>query len=244
MSATRWHRGEGGRPFIYGHRGTRRGAPENTLRAMEYALAQGADGVELDVRLCGSGEVVVLHDADLERVAGVPVAVSAATLSELRVLDVGDGERVPLLDEAMALVLGGGRLLNVELKPDVPSPQALIERVALAVCARSPAERDAIVISSFSARMCSALATALPGVAIAFLFEHAPDGLPAGIAAVHPHHALADPEAIARCHEQGFAVNVWTVNDPVRARALAAAGADGLVTDDVAVVLGALTARA
>jgi glycerophosphoryl diester phosphodiesterase len=241
MSASRWRRGEGGRPFIYGHRGTRRGAPENTLRAMELALAQGADGIELDVRLCSTGEVIVLHDADLERVSGVPVAATAATLTELRVLDVGDGERVPLLDEAMALVLGRGRTLNVELKPDVPNPQVLVERVALAVRARSAADRDAIVVSSFSARMCSALATALPGVAIAFLFEHAPDGLPAGIAAVHPHQALADAQAIARCHEQGLAVNVWTVNDPARVRALAASGADGIITDDVPVVLGALS---
>jgi glycerophosphoryl diester phosphodiesterase len=93
MNATRWRRGQRARPFIYGHRGTRRGAPENTLRAMELALSQGADGIELDVRLCGSGEVIVLHDADLERVSGVPVAASAATLSELRVLDVGEGER-------------------------------------------------------------------------------------------------------------------------------------------------------
>jgi glycerophosphoryl diester phosphodiesterase len=241
MSATRWRRGQRARPFIYGHRGTRRGAPENTLRAMELALAQGADGIELDVRLCSSGEVIVLHDADLERVSGVPVAATAATLTELRVLDVGDGERVPLLEEAMALVLGRGRVLNVELKPDVPNPQVLVERVALAVRARSEAERDAILVSSFSARMCSALATALPGVAIAFLFEHAPDRLPAGIAAVHPHQALADAQAIARCHEQGLAVNVWTVNDPAHTRALAASGADGIITDDVPVVLGALS---
>jgi glycerophosphoryl diester phosphodiesterase len=211
---------------------------------MEHALAQGADGIELDVRLCGSGEVIVLHDADLERVAGVPVAASAATLNELRVLDVGQGERVPLLDEAMALVLERKRLLNIELKPDVPSPQALIEAVVLAVRARSAAERDAIMISSFSARMSGALATALPGVAVAFLFEHAPERLPAGIAAVHPHHALADDEAIARCHEQRLAVNVWTVNDPGRARALATAGADGIITDDVPAVLGALSAHA
>lgn len=240
MSASRWRRGERSRPFIYGHRGTRRGAPENTLRAMELALGQGADGIELDVRLCSSGEVIVLHDADLERVSGLPVAATAAALAELRVLDVGEGEHVPLLEEAMALVLGHGKLLNVELKPDVPNPQALVERVAAIVNARSASEREAILISSFSARMCSALTAALPGVAVAFLFEHAPDQLPGGISAVHPHHGLADAEAIARCHEQGLAVNVWTVNDVARARALAAAGADGIVTDDVPLVLGAL----
>jgi glycerophosphoryl diester phosphodiesterase len=240
MSASRWRRSERERPFVYGHRGTRRGAPENTLRAMQRALDQGADGIELDVRLCGSGEVIVLHDADLQRVAGVPVAVTAATLNELRALDIGEGERVPLLDDALDLVLGKGRRLNVELKPDVPSPQALIEGVALRIRVRTAAEQQAIVISSFSARMCATLAAALPEVAVAFLFARAPDGLPDGIAAVHPHQALADAEAIARCHAEGLAVNVWTVNEPDRAVALAAAGADGIITDDVPLVLGAL----
>jgi glycerophosphoryl diester phosphodiesterase len=240
VSAHGFVREKGARPLVYGHRGTRLGAPENTLRAMQRAVDQGADGIELDVRLCGSGEVIVLHDADLKRVAGVPIAVTAATLADLRGIDVGEGERVPLLDDAMALVLAAGRLLNIELKPDVPNPQALVERVAARVLARPAAEHEAIVVSSFSARMCRALAAALPRVAIGFLFDHAPDELPAGIAAVHPHQALADAEAISRCRAQGLAVNVWTVNDPERARALASAGADGLITDDVPLVLGAL----
>src|SRR5262249_27028360 len=63
-----WLRPRGARPLVLGHRGARHAAPENTLRAFELALAEGADGIELDVRLDGDGRVIVLHDRTLERV--------------------------------------------------------------------------------------------------------------------------------------------------------------------------------
>ena len=109
---------------MYGHRGTRRGAPENTLaRDAAARSTQGADGIELDVRLCGSGEVVVMHDPDLHARGGrAAVAAQTRRCRSCARHDLGGGERVPTLDAAMDLVLGAGRLLNVELKPDVPEP--------------------------------------------------------------------------------------------------------------------------
>lgn len=240
MSATAFARGQRARPLVYGHRGTRRGAPENTLRAMQRALAQGADAIELDVRSCGSGEVVVVHDPDLRRVAGAGAVVATTPLSELQRHDLGEGERVPVLDEAMDLVLGAGALLNIELKPDVPDPQALVAAVASRALARSAAERARVIFSSFGARLCVALQAAVPGAAVAFLFERAGAVLPPGIAALHPRHALATREALAGWQAAGLIVNAWTVNDPDLARALSAAGVDGIITDDVTLVLGAL----
>src|SRR6266511_1473205 len=90
------------RPLVLGHRGASAEAPENTLAAFRLAVAQGADGVELDVWRCGSGEVVVSHDEDLLRVGGTPLRIPDATLRDLRAVDVGAwkgsrfrGERVP-----------------------------------------------------------------------------------------------------------------------------------------------------
>src|SRR5512140_687268 len=110
-----------GRPLVLGHRGASADAPENTLAAFRLALAQGADGVELDVWRCASGEVVVVHDEDLRRVAGLPVRVPDAPLAELRAADVGAwkgeafrGERVPLLEEVLAALPAA--VVNVELK--------------------------------------------------------------------------------------------------------------------------------
>jgi glycerophosphoryl diester phosphodiesterase len=242
MSASAFARQQRVRPLVYGHRGTRRGAPENTLLAMRRALEQGADGVELDVRLCKSGEVIVLHDPDLQRVAGAAVVAAEATLGELLQHDLGQGQRVPLLDQALELVLGAGRVLNVELKDDVPEPEALAAAVAERLLAQRPKARQRVLCSSFSAELCQALRAALTSASVALLFARERKRPPMGSLAVHPQHALADAESIAQWHSQGLLVNAWTVNDAESARALAQAGIDGIITDDVPLVLGALSA--
>ena len=187
------------RPLVWGHRGTR--GPdkptENTLTAMRLALTQGAGGIELDVRLCKSGEVIVLHDVDLKRLAKVDVLAQDATLAELQVHDLGRGERVPTLLDAMSLVLGSASeaRLNIELKPDVPSRRALVEAVAQCIEAQPAKARMRILVSSFSPAICSAMRKRLPELDVAFLYERATDApnRPDGIAIVHPHHALLDP---------------------------------------------------
>jgi glycerophosphoryl diester phosphodiesterase len=235
---------------IWGHRGLRclddsaGGPPENTLAAMRLALQQGADGIELDVRLCKSGEVVVLHDVDLKRMAGVALRAQDATLAELQAHDLGGGERVPTLVDAIELVIGGGYHLNIEIKADVPDEGALVDAVGRCVRARSEPERTLVVISSFSPSICRAAQRELPDVAIAFLYEHASDAAkrPAGMEVVHPHHALLDADVIAELHGRGLSVNTWTVNDPARAVELARAGVDGIITDDVTAIRAALSA--
>ena len=108
---------------ILGHRGASRDAPENTLAAFELALAQGADGVELDARLCGSGEVVVFHDQRLERLTGATGKVADTPWSALKALEVRAGPpgsapgRIPLLAEVLA-GLPRTALINVELKSE------------------------------------------------------------------------------------------------------------------------------
>jgi glycerophosphoryl diester phosphodiesterase len=202
---------------------------------MQLALDQGADGIELDVRACKSGEVIVLHDQDLVRVAGVALRALEATAAELRAHDV------PELNAAIDLVFGhdSRTRLNVEIKPDVPDACALTQAVARCIAARKASAQARILVSSFSAEVCEAMHTLLPDIEIAFLFERAVEALPQGIRAVHPHHALLDGPTIAAFQSRGFSVNTWTVNDAERARALANAGIDAIITDDVPLVLGA-----
>jgi glycerophosphoryl diester phosphodiesterase len=233
-------RGARALPFVYGHRGTRRGAPENTLRAMRMALEQGADGIELDVRLCASGEVVVLHDADLKRVAGARVLAAQASLSELQRHDLGGGERVPTLSEALELVLGAGKLLNIELKADGTDGLALVTAVARLLQAGTAVERSRVVLSSFSADICAELCDALPEVAVGALFEHVPTTLPSGVSAVHPRHFLVAPNTVARWRKESLVINAWTVNAGARAAELTRTGVDGIITDDVPAVLRSL----
>lgn len=129
-------------PWILGHRGAPREAPENTLAALELALAIGADGVEYDVRACASGELCVLHDETLERTTGEAAALAALTLPELDRVDAGSwfgaefaGERLPLVDEALTLRRpqdGGRPLQMIELKEAglVPRLAELLEASA------------------------------------------------------------------------------------------------------------------
>jgi glycerophosphoryl diester phosphodiesterase len=210
---------------------------------MRLALAQGADGVELDVRLCASGEVIVLHDPDLKRVAGADRLADETDLTELRRHDLGGGERVALLDEAMDLVLGAGALLNIEVKADVPDEGALCFAVAERVAARPESERSRVLFSSFSPRSCELLHGALPAITVAFLFGRQRREPPPGCAAVHPSEGLVDARAVADWHAAGLIVNTWTVNEGRRAVELGRAGIDGIVTDDVPAVLAALAPR-
>jgi glycerophosphoryl diester phosphodiesterase len=107
---------------VTAHRGHARAAPENTLSAMHKAIESGADYAEMDVQQTADGVVVLLHDRDLRRVAGVSRRLDELSYDEVRQLDVGSwfdpafaGERVPTLADVIGLCRGKIRL-NIELK--------------------------------------------------------------------------------------------------------------------------------
>ncbi|HOS41511.1 MAG TPA: glycerophosphodiester phosphodiesterase family protein, partial [Spirochaetota bacterium] len=101
--------------LVIGHRGACGYEPENTLRSFEKAIALGAHMVELDVHRCRTGELVVIHDNRLERTTNGSGYVAEKTLDELRALDAGGGERIPLLREVVERV-GVRAAINIELK--------------------------------------------------------------------------------------------------------------------------------
>ena len=231
-----------GRPLVLGHRGASADAPENTLAAFKLAIEQGADGVELDVRRCATGEVVVFHDEDAARIAGVPLRVADAPLAELRALDVGThrdprfrGERIPLLEEVLAALPGA--FVNVELKsrgrPDV-GLAAAVARVLRVAGAGGRA-----IVSSFDYRLVVAFRVAAPEIPVGLLVEaERPRPLLTalatrlvGPAAIHPDRRLVTPARARSWSARGLALFVWTVDDPEEARRLAALGAAAIITN-------------
>ena len=241
-----------GRPLVLGHRGASADAPENTLAAFRLAVEQGADGVELDVWRCRSGEVVVAHDEDLLRVAGSPLRIPDAGLRDLRAVDVGawkgrrwSGERIPLLAEVLEALPGA--VVNVELKSR--GRDLGLARAAAEVVWRARAGAR-VIVSSFDWRLVAAFRLASPDVATGLLFDATRAWnlrVWAGIrslrpAAVHPDLALATDERVRAWTARGLAVNVWTVDDPGEAARLARAGAAALISNAPATIRRALPA--
>lgn len=216
------------------------------MLAFERAIAAGADGVELDVRLDAGGHVVVFHDAELARLTGRAGRIEALPAAERAALRVG-GEPVPLLAEVLALDTD----VNVELKADrLGRAGALVAAAARVIKASGRAER--VLVSSFDPVALIQLHRHLPDVATAYLF-HDQQGLAPrkgwvgrwiGACAVHPQHTLVDAASVARWHRAGMPVNVWTVDDPAELRRLAGLGVDGVFANDPAAALAVLAAAA
>lgn len=231
---------------MLGHRGARHAAPENTFAAFELAREEGADGIELDVRLDGSGRVIVLHDPTLERVTDGAETRAAEDIpgSELEQLNVGKGERVPLLADVLAWAKDHHLRVNIELKSDVRRRGALLKRVA-AVVMNGP--KPLILFSSFHPYFVWWLGKNVPNIPRAWLvhakqriLKHSPAAHALGANGVNPEHVLASAERVARLKRTGCLVNVWTVNDPARARELAKNGVDCLISDTPGEILRGL----
>ncbi|MFK7989820.1 MAG: glycerophosphodiester phosphodiesterase [Sandaracinaceae bacterium] len=226
--------------LLLAHRGSHRDHIENTMPAFEAALAEGADGVELDVRVCRSGEVVVVHDPTLERVAGRPLEIARVPWSLLRNVEVGPG-RLSCLDDVLDRVIGAGKLVNVEVKGDVPDPRRTARLVGALLMRRTASERESVLLSAFHPNVLGALATSAPNVRRGFLFDLEHTGRwraemirrllrPHGL---HPHFSLCTPSAVSRWRGEGRYVAPWTLNDPEEAVTVCQRGVDFIITDDV-----------
>jgi glycerophosphoryl diester phosphodiesterase len=234
----------GARPLVLAHRGACRLETENTLGAFRRAMSEGADGVELDVQCCASGEVVVFHDDDLARLAGRSQRIADLGLAALREVRLTGGGEIPTLDEALQ-ACGPSARVNVELKCAglrTASYRALVSGVAAAVDRAGAAER--VLVSSFSLTALWLWARKRPDVPCGLLFERPrPLRFPwplrtdrvvpfIGASAVHPEDSLCCPEALAGWRRRGLAVNVWTVDEPSRIRSLAAMGVSAIITNE------------
>jgi glycerophosphoryl diester phosphodiesterase len=242
-----WLRPRGARPLVLGHRGARHAAPENTLRAFELALAEGADGVELDVRLDGDGRVVVLHDRTLGRVSGESETRDVERLRAAELDRVSlRGERVPLLADVLAWARVKQTRVNVELKRDVSRPLELVRAVCRVVQA-SGVGPDGLLFSSFHPGLVAALGVRLPRLPRAWLVDA--DGWAARRApgfrlfanGVNPHRSLVTREAMARWKQEDTVISTWTVNDAHEAQRLSDLGVDAIISDEPWKILAALS---
>ena len=221
---------------IFAHRGTSGRDPENTLRAFRGAIEAGADGIEFDVHSTADRVPVLIHDRDVARTTDGQGNVDELTLEQVKVLDAGEGERIPTLEETLELI--GDRLqLYVEVK------QAGIEREVLDVLARHPESRW--LIGSFDLDVLRAVRAASPEAELWVIAVFSTDDVFAaakelGATTLSLYLETATPESAARCEEAGLDLAVWTVNDVENARAMRDLGAVGLCTDYPAEIIAGL----
>lgn len=223
--------------LVIGHRGASHDFPENTLVAFAGALDQGADWVELDVRATADAVLVVHHDPVLPDGR----AIAASAFADLP-------ESVPKLAEALAAM--GGMGVNVEIKnsPAEPGhdPTGWLAQATVTVIAEFGDQLD-VLVSSFELDTLAAVRAADPDLATGYLVLSPDEPLDAVAAALSAGHVAINPwdpcvteAGVARCHDAGLQVNVWTVDDPDRIRQLAEWGVDAVITNRPAAARAAL----
>jgi glycerophosphoryl diester phosphodiesterase len=221
---------------VTAHRGHARAAPENTLSAMRKAIASGADYAEMDVQQTADGKVVLLHDRDLRRVAGLSRRLDELTYDEVRRLDVGSwfgpafaGERVPTLAEVIRLCRGKIRL-NIELKffgPDRRLAQAVADIVR-----EQDLESDCLVTSlSYDALLEAKQHN--PRLRTGLIVAHAlGDVSRLDVDALSVRADFLSDDVLRAAHRLGREVHVWTVNDARQMARLMQRGVDNIITSD------------
>lgn len=232
---------------IIAHRGAAAARPENTLAAVEKALEDKADWVEIDVQESAEGVVIVAHDSDFMKLGGSPLKVWDATAEDLAGIDIGSwfdpvyaDQRTPTLAEVLDLVNGRGKLI-IELKY-YGHDERLEQRVADLVDSVGMAPDVAIMSLKYPGieKMQTVRPDWRTGVlatkAIGDLTSLNADFLAVNAGQVSGH-------LIRRAHSAGQQIYVWTVDDPVSMSRMVSMGVDGLITNEPALAREVLAAR-
>lgn len=220
---------------ITAHRGSAFQAPENTLSAIEQAIRDGADYIEIDVQITADGVPVLWHDSDMKRVFGLKERISEVTYDDIRNRDAGSwfddafgNERVATLAQAIESVRGRAGLF-VDLKPDRNTPN-LTRAVVELLQNKDFVEGTVVAAADWTTlqevrRLEPELKTALLAqFVIGPLWEDNYDIL--GL-----RMNRATPAAVARAHRDGNELHVWTVNQPVAMSRFVDMGVDNIITD-------------
>lgn len=206
--------------IVYAHRGSSERHPENTLEAFAAAIAEGADGIETDLRLTFDKQIVLLHD---QKIAGL--AASETSLADLSKRAVMEGYELATLPELLELARG-----RVALNLEIKDPSVVPHLVAL------PDVLGSALFTSFDVRAIENLRELAPNAKAGFVFDRW-SGTEAALVRSFLPYAVSlkksrySPEALKICHDAGAKLLLWVVNDPVRAAEFAAMGVDGIFTD-------------
>jgi len=219
--------------FACAHRGDSSMYRENTLAAIQSAVAAGAEIIEIDVRLSRDGQVVVLHDSTLERLWGVSAEVAERDWINIR--ELGESEvGIPLLSQVLPLFIGSSSTLMIDMEEATPAAGAY------AVVAAGPLDQSQV-------RWCGDLEgmrqirTLSPTAAIwmpwnELAFPSKSDIAPLDPEFINLHYSFVNRQRVADFHAMGYKVAVWTVDDEATMRWAISIGVDSITTNQLALL--------
>jgi len=215
-------------PLRIGHRGAAGHAPENTLASLKRAIKLGVDLVEFDVRRTAEGALVLLHDSTVNRTTNGQGRVEALPLHVIRKFDAGGGERIPLLEEALAC-LNGRVGAMIELK---------VRGIAAEVCARVKAInfQGPVIYASFFSEELLTVKSLMVDAHLLALIEGAPMHPTAFVINAQATHAglaldCVTPVLVKALRVQGILVFVFTVDEPEDIARMKRLGVDGIISN-------------
>lgn len=213
-----------------GHRGACGYEPENTLLSFKKALELNVDMIELDVYLCKTGELVVIHDDKVDRTTNGKGYITEKSFKELRQLDAGKGEKIPTLQEVLDLTNKKAKV-NIELKGEGTAKP--VSKVIEKYVKEKGWSYDDFLVSSFNHYELLKFSKLSPNIKIGVLIK----GTPIGFAefaekvnaySVHLSLEFINKEFVEDAHKRGMKVFVWTVNDTDEMQRMKELGIDGV----------------
>lgn len=216
-----------------GHRGAKGHVAENTLASFQKALEMGVDGIELDVHVAATGELVVIHDFTVDRTTNGTGEVHKMTLAELKKLSVEGQFTIPLLDEVLSLV-NRKCLVNIEMKGrHTAKPVSdFIDKYVK----EKGWKYDDFIVSSFQREELQIMSEINKNIPLGILtqasvtqaWEWAEEF---SAKAIHPHYSLLTESNVKKAKQAGLKVYTWTINDTEDIERVKAYDVDGIISD-------------
>lgn len=236
------------RPLIFAHRGYSAVKTENTMSAFRGARECGATGIELDIQMCSTGELVVFHDWTVDRMTGSTGTVIEMSWRELSRLSLPDDERIPRLTDVLN-EFGSNMYFDIEIKTRGRGGSGIEQVLASMIQSRGLADR--VLVSSFNPYPLKEFKRIAPDIPTSIIYTKASSELPwylrrglgrqlAGTDGLKPDQKQVTSLNMLPRKMFGVSVLPWTVDDPAEATRLVRAGCDGVITNDPPKIMSAV----
>ncbi len=232
--------------IVCGHRGAKGHVLENTLPAICKAIALGVDMIEIDARQCRTGEIVLMHDARIDRTTTGKGRVHDLSFADLRRVRTKNKAYIPRLEEVLAII---PRQITVNI--EVKDPGAIAQ--VIAIVKRVHAQKQVIITSSFDTVLIAAKQQGFQTGKIFWSYAQLRKTIPRYLTGmtlrpltsriilaraqtlhvdyIMVQYLLVSARMIARAHAKGLQVGVWTVDDPRHIKKCIAYGADCIISN-------------